>query len=75
VRRAAEATGRDPAAIELMSGCPDLLPGSGKDPRAAVEERASHGIGRIILPVWRFLPDLEDGLGRFAESVIKPFGR
>jgi len=74
VRRTAEAAGRDPKAIEIMSGCPDLLPGSGKDPRAAVEERAKQGVGRIVLPVWRFLPDLEEGLGRFGETVIREFG-
>jgi probable F420-dependent oxidoreductase len=73
VRRAAEAAGRDPAAIEMITGCPDLLPGSGKDPRAAVEERISHGIGRIVLPVGAFMPDLETGLARFGETVIRPF--
>ena len=74
VRRAAAEAGRDPGEIEIMAGCPDLWPGSAKDPRAAVEERARHGIGRIVLPVWRFLPDLEGGLGRFGETVIRPFG-
>jgi probable F420-dependent oxidoreductase len=74
VRRAAEAAGRDPKSIEIMAGCPDLLPGSTKDPRAAIEARARQGVDRIILPVWRYLPDLEDGLGRFGETVIRPFG-
>jgi alkanesulfonate monooxygenase SsuD/methylene tetrahydromethanopterin reductase-like flavin-dependent oxidoreductase (luciferase family) len=73
VRRAAAAAGRDPGEIEIMAGCPDLLPGSSKDPRAAVEERAKQGIGRIVLPVWRYLPDLEEGLGRFGETVIRQF--
>jgi probable F420-dependent oxidoreductase len=73
VRRSAEAAGRDPQSIEIMAGCPDLLPGSTKDPRAAIEARAKQGVGRIILPVWRYLPDLEDGLGRFGETVIRPF--
>ena len=71
VRRSAEAAGRDPKSIEIMAGCPDLLPGSTKDPRAAIEERAKQGVGRIILPVWRFQPDLEDGLRRFGETVIR----
>lgn len=75
VRRSAEAAGRDPQSIEIMAGCPDLLPGSTKDPRAAIEARAKQGVDRIILPVWRYLPDLEDGLGRFGETVIRPFGR
>ena len=74
VRRAAAEAGRDPQAVEIMAGCPDLLPGSDKDPRAAIEARAKQGVGRIILPVWRYLPDLEDGLGRFGETVIRPFG-
>jgi alkanesulfonate monooxygenase SsuD/methylene tetrahydromethanopterin reductase-like flavin-dependent oxidoreductase (luciferase family) len=74
VRRTADAAGRDPKAIEIMAGCPDLLPVSTKDPRAAVEERARQGVGRIVLPVWRFLPDLEEGLSRFVETVIRPFG-
>ena len=73
VRRAAADAGRDPGEIEIMAGCPDLLPGSTKDPRAAIEERAKQGVGRIILPVWRYLPDLEDGLGRFGETVIRQF--
>jgi probable F420-dependent oxidoreductase len=73
VRRSAEAAGRDPKSIEIMAGCPDLLPGSGKDPRAAIEARAKQGVSRLILPVWRFLPDLEDGLGRFGETIVRPF--
>ena len=56
-----------------MAGCPDLLPGSTADPRAAIEARAKQGVSRIILPVWRFQPDLEDGLGRFGETVVRPF--
>jgi probable F420-dependent oxidoreductase len=74
VRRTAESAGRDPKAIEIMAGCPELLPGSTADPRAAIEARAKQGVGRIILPVWRFQPDLEDGLARFGETIIKPFG-
>ncbi|HZQ02377.1 MAG TPA: LLM class F420-dependent oxidoreductase [Reyranella sp.] len=72
--RAAEAAGRDGKKIEIMAGCPDLWPGSKADPRAAVEERAAKGIGRLVLPVWRFLPDLEESLGRFGEAVIRNAG-
>jgi probable F420-dependent oxidoreductase len=72
-RRAAAEAGRDPAAIEMIAGCPDLLPGSGKDPRAAIEERRARGVDRIVLPVGAFLPDLETNLGRFGEKVIAPF--
>lgn len=73
-RQAARDAGRDPAAIEMMAGCPDLLPGSGKDPRAAIEARRDQGIGRLVLPVAPFLPDLESSLASFGETVIRPFG-
>jgi hypothetical protein len=73
VRRTAAEAGRDPQAVEIMAGCPDLLPGSTADPRTAIEARAKQGVSRIILPVWRFQPDLEDGLSRFGETVIRPF--
>jgi probable F420-dependent oxidoreductase len=72
-RRAAAEAGRDPAGIEMIAGCPDLLPGSGKDPRAAIEERRARGVARIVLPVGPFLPDLETSLARFGEKVIGPF--
>jgi len=73
VRKSAQAAGRDPKSIEILAGCPDLLPGSGKDAKAAIEARARQGVGRIVLPVWRFLPDLESGLGEFGQKVIRPF--
>ena len=73
VRRTAEAAGRDPKAIEIMTGCPDALPNSGKDPLAAVEERRGRDIRRIVLPVDAFMPDLEESLSRFGETVIRPF--
>jgi hypothetical protein len=73
VRRNAEAAGRDPAAVELITGCPGALPKSGADPHAAVEERIKRGVGRIAVPVTAFMPDLEDSLPRFAETVIRPF--
>jgi probable F420-dependent oxidoreductase len=73
VRRAAEQAGRDPGAIEMITGCPDALPGSGRDPLAAVEERRRRGVGRVVLPLGPFLPDLEESLPRFGERVIRPF--
>ena len=69
-RRAAAESGRDPAAIEMLGGCPDLLPGSTKNPEAAIEERRKHGITRLVLPVSAFMPDLEANLARFGETVI-----
>jgi probable F420-dependent oxidoreductase len=74
-RRTAEAAGRDPAAVEMITGCPDALPQSGKDPLAAVEERRARGIGRVALPVGAFMPDLEDSLPRFGERVIRHFNK
>ena len=50
-----------------------LLPGSGKDPKTAIEARARQGIGRLVLPVGAFLPDLEATLARFGETVIRLF--
>jgi probable F420-dependent oxidoreductase len=73
VRRTAEAAGRDPKKIEMMAGCPDALPKSGKDPKAAVEERLKRGIDRVVLPVHAFLPDLEAMLDTFGEKVIRQF--
>jgi len=74
MRRAAAAAGRDPQAVEIMAGCPELLPDSKADPRPAIEARAKQGVGRIILPVAPWLKDLEDGLGWFGETVIRQFG-
>ncbi len=72
-RRAAAAAGRDPGAIEMIAGCPDLLPSSTVEPQAAIEERVRRGVGRIVLPVGPFMPNLEESLERFGQTVIKPF--
>ncbi|WP_431267045.1 LLM class F420-dependent oxidoreductase [Dankookia sp. P2] len=72
-RRAAAAAGRDPDAIEMLGDCPGALPGSGEDPLAAVEVRRKQGIHRVVLPVNRFMPDLEESLPRFGETVIRAF--
>jgi probable F420-dependent oxidoreductase len=72
-RRAAAEAGRDPAAVEMLGGCPGALPGSGEDPLAAVAARRRQGIGRVVLPVNRFMPDLEESLPRFGETVIRAF--
>lgn len=72
-RRAAAEAGRDPAHIEMIAGCPDLLPSSTVEPKAAIEERARRGISRIVLPVGPFMPNLEESLARFGDRVIRPF--
>lgn len=73
VRRTAEAAGRDPGKIETLAGCPDALPKSGKDAKAAVEERRTRGVDRVVLPVHAFLPDLETTLPAFGDTVIRQF--
>src|SRR6201987_3520186 len=73
VRGSPDEAGRDPAKVELILGCPGALPGSGSDPRAAVEERIARGVGRVALPVTAFLPDIETTLARFGEEIIKPY--
>ena len=72
-RRAAADAGRDPAAIEMIAGCPDLLPSSTVEPRAAIEERKHRGVDRIVLPVGPFMPNLEESLARFGDTVIRPY--
>lgn len=72
-RRAAAAAGRDPGEIEMLAGCPDLLPGSTVEPQAAIEDRKRRGVNRIVLPVGPFMPSLEESLLTFGEKVIKPF--
>lgn len=72
LRNETEAAGRDPNAIEVMAGCPDCLPGSGKDPLKAVAERAAAGVGRVVLPVTAFEADLDGMLAEFGDKVIKP---
>lgn len=69
-RETAAACGRDPTALEITTGCPDVLPGSGKDALAAVAERAAAGVSRLALPVAAFMPDIEARLAAFGEAVI-----
>ena len=70
MRRTAEEAGRDPAAIELTTGCPGALPGSGTDPLEAVQEAAARGIDRVALPLTPFLQGLDEKLAEFGETVI-----
>lgn len=74
MRDEAHAAGRDPDQIEVTGGCPDALPGSGKDPLAAVAERERAGMHRIAVPLTAFKDDLEGGLARFGETVIQQVG-
>lgn len=64
---------RDAAAIQVTSGCPDALPGSGKDPLAAIAQRAAIGVDRIAVPIAAFGEDLDAMLSEFGETVIENF--
>lgn len=71
----AEAIGRHPAEIEVMTGCPDALPDSGKDPHATIAASTKAGVDRIALPLSAFCEDLDDSLAAYGEAVIKPINR
>jgi len=73
MRRTAAEAGRDPAAIELTTGCPGALPDSGQDPLVAVAAAARNGVHRVVLPVTAFMPELEAKLQEFGERVIGRF--
>ena len=70
VRRTAEEHGRDPDAISFTTGCPEAL---ADDPGPAIEELAAAGVDRLVVPTAAFLPDLEERLGSFGETVIARF--
>lgn len=72
-RETAAAAGRAPESLEISTGCPDALPGSGKDPVDAIAQAADHGIDRVCLPLPAFMPNLEDNLRAFGEQVIAKF--
>lgn len=63
---AALEAGRDPGAIERTASHLGVL---GADPLAAVEELASIGVERVIVPAFAFAKD-RDALGVFGEQVI-----
>jgi probable F420-dependent oxidoreductase len=75
MRREAEAAGRDPGAISITTTCPGLSPKKmGSDWRSVIAERAALGVTRVIVPVGSFLPNLEETLPQFGETVIRQFG-
>ena len=68
-RQTAAAHDRDPAAIELTAGAPG---GLSKDPAGAMEELASVGVSRVVVPAFRLMkPTAPDAMAAFAESVIQ----
>ena len=69
VRQTAASAGRDPSTIEFTAGHPGLF---GDDPVGAVQEMASIGVGRIILPAFAFFkPSPAEAFAAFAERVIR----
>ena len=73
-RRAAAAAGRDPGDDRDDGRLPRpparLDAWSRRPPSRSASRR---GVGRIVLPVGPFMPNLEESLARFGETVIKPF--
>jgi alkanesulfonate monooxygenase SsuD/methylene tetrahydromethanopterin reductase-like flavin-dependent oxidoreductase (luciferase family) len=69
VRQTAADAGRDPSAVELTAGHPGIR----DDPAAAVEELASLGVSRVVVPAFFFSRgDLASNLAEFGERVIQP---
>ena len=66
-RQTAADHGRDPAAIELTGQHMGIF---GDDPGAAVEELASWGASRMIVPSFLFFRDTADALAAWGEKVI-----
>lgn len=55
MRQAAREHGRNPADIEVTTGCPGALPGAAGDPVQAVLEAGARGVGRVVFPVTAFM--------------------
>ena len=70
-RQTAADTGRDPESIEMTGSHPGLF---GDDPGAAVEEAASWGMHRMVVPAFIFRKDPDTQIGTFGETVVARFG-
>lgn len=69
MRQTAADAGRDPSAITVSTGSAGVF---GDDPVAAVQELASQGVDRVIVPAFAFFSDPESLIGEFGERVIAP---
>ena len=69
MRQTAADAGRDPSAITVSTGSAGVF---GDDPAGAVEELASQGVDRVIVPAFAFWKDPEPMLAEFGERVIAP---
>jgi probable F420-dependent oxidoreductase len=70
VRETAAGAARDPDAIELTASHVALAGDDHGAIRAAVDELASLGVGRVMVPAFAFARDPEATLALFAERVI-----
>ena len=69
-RQTAADNGRDPAALDMTGVHPGIF---GDDPAAAVEEAASWGIHRLVVPAFMFIGapgEVADKLAGFASKVM-----
>lgn len=58
---------RDPAALDMTVSHPGIF---GDDPAGAIEEAASWGVHRLVVPAFMFMKDTEDKLAAFADRVM-----
>ena len=69
MKRTAREHGRNPATIEVTTGCPGALPGSPGDPVQAVRDAGAGGIGRVVLPVTAFMEGPPTGATQNAQTL------
>jgi probable F420-dependent oxidoreductase len=68
MKRTALEHGRDPEHLEVTTGCPAALPGSGSDPVQAIADAAARGVHRVALPVAAFM-EAADPRGSSASPI------
>jgi probable F420-dependent oxidoreductase len=72
MREAAVEAGRDPDAIEITTGDPDVL---GPNAGDAIKRLEDQGVSRVIIPPLAFGADgIKDALAQYGENVIAKFG-
>lgn len=69
MQRTAREHGRNPADIEVTTGCPGALPGAAGDPVQAVHEASARGVGRVVLPVTAFMEGPPAGATQNAQTL------
>jgi probable F420-dependent oxidoreductase len=72
MRDAAQEAGRDPDAIEITTGDPEVIGAKAGD---AIKRLEDLGVDRVIIPPLAFGADgIHDALAQFGENVIAKFG-